>query len=156
MTSVCKGVKNDVKVEKSKHNSLGMCVSLKLNALCLLVHTRLSSIKRTAAPVLTHSHLFSRETATTLSVSVSFSTEVKSVCFQKQNVYEYIGVPLQVNATGVMPVIFSSSLLALPTALARYANSRPVEAFAAALNPSGPFYLPVCSISNACTGDLLS
>lgn len=50
---------------------------------------------------------------------------------------------LQVNATGVMPVIFSSSLLALPTALARYANSRPVEAFAAAFNPSGPFYLPV-------------
>ncbi|KAL0049767.1 hypothetical protein WJX82_009617 [Trebouxia sp. C0006] len=51
-------------------------------------------------------------------------------------------LPFKVNATGVMPVIFSSSLLALPTALARYANSRPVEAFAAALNPSGPFYLP--------------
>ena len=45
-----------------------------------------------------------------------------------------------------MPVIFSSSLLALPTALARYANSRPVEAFAAALNPSGPFYLPVSAL----------
>ncbi|DBA86616.1 hypothetical protein WJX77_001473 [Trebouxia sp. C0004] len=51
-------------------------------------------------------------------------------------------LPFKVNATGVMPVIFSSSLLALPTALARYANSPPVEAFAAALNPSGPFYLP--------------
>ena len=42
-----------------------------------------------------------------------------------------------------MPVIFSSSLLALPTALARYANAKPVEAVAAALNPSGPLYLPV-------------
>ena len=42
-----------------------------------------------------------------------------------------------------MPVIFSSSLLALPTALARYANYKPVEAVAAALNPSGPLYLPV-------------
>ena len=55
-----------------------------------------------------------------------------------------------------MPVIFSSSLLALPTALARYANSRPVEAFAAALNPSGPFYLPVSLLLDTCTGDLLS
>lgn len=45
-----------------------------------------------------------------------------------------------------MPVIFSSSLLALPTALARYANWKPVEAVAAALNPSGPLYLPVGSL----------
>lgn len=51
-------------------------------------------------------------------------------------------LPFKVNATGVMPVIFSSSLLALPTALARYANWKPVEAVAAALNPSGPLYLP--------------
>ena len=56
------------------------------------------------------------------------------------------GAMLQVNATGVMPVIFSSSLLALPTALARYANAKPVEAVAAALNPSGPLYLPVCCL----------
>ena len=54
-----------------------------------------------------------------------------------------MAVLLKVNATGVMPVIFSSSLLALPTALARYANAKPVEAVAAALNPSGPLYLPV-------------
>lgn len=42
-----------------------------------------------------------------------------------------------------MPVIFSSSLLALPTALARYAPSSPLQTFATALNPAGPFYLPV-------------
>ena len=47
-----------------------------------------------------------------------------------------------------MPVIFSSSLLALPTALARYANAKPVEAVAAALNPSGPLYLPVRQLSS--------
>jgi protein transport protein SEC61 subunit alpha len=29
----------------------------------------------------------------------------------------------QVNATGVMPLIFASSILALPTALARYTDS---------------------------------
>ena len=49
---------------------------------------------------------------------------------------------LQVNATGVMPVIFSSSLLALPASLARYTNSAAVEGAAAALSPSGSLYLP--------------
>ena len=50
--------------------------------------------------------------------------------------------PTQVNATGVMPVIFSSSLLALPQALARYAQLPALDAAAAALSPSGAFYLP--------------
>lgn len=63
-------------------------------------------------------------------------------------------VLLQVNATGVMPVIFSSSLLALPTALARYANWKPLEAVAAALNPSGPLYLPVGSHFNVTTSNI--
>lgn len=48
----------------------------------------------------------------------------------------------QVNATGVMPIIFSSSLLALPSSLARYANIPAVESAAAALSPSGSLYLP--------------
>lgn len=50
---------------------------------------------------------------------------------------------LQVNATGVMPVIFSSSLLAVPSALARYANIPALESAARALAPNGPAYLPV-------------
>jgi hypothetical protein len=50
---------------------------------------------------------------------------------------------VQVNATGVMPVIFSSSLLALPSALARYLNSAELEAAARAVSPAGPLYLPV-------------
>ncbi len=49
---------------------------------------------------------------------------------------------MQVNATGVMPVIFSSSLLALPSAVARFANQPAFESAARALSPSGPLYLP--------------
>lgn len=50
--------------------------------------------------------------------------------------------PSQVNATGVMPVIFSSSLLALPASLARYTNSPALEGAAQALSPAGSLYLP--------------
>lgn len=49
---------------------------------------------------------------------------------------------LQVNATGVMPVIFSSSLLALPASLARYTNYEALQGAAQALSPSGSLYLP--------------
>jgi hypothetical protein len=48
---------------------------------------------------------------------------------------------IQVNATGVMPVIFSSTLMSLPTGLARYAAW--LEPVAAALGPTGLLYLPV-------------
>ena len=41
-----------------------------------------------------------------------------------------------------MPVIFSSSLLALPSSLARYANVPALESAAVALSPSGALYLP--------------
>ena len=47
------------------------------------------------------------------------------------------------NATGVMPVIFASSLLALPTALARYAKIPALESAATQLSPTGALYLPV-------------
>lgn len=51
-------------------------------------------------------------------------------------------LPFKVNATGVMPVIFSSSLLALPSAVARYFNTPVIDKAAAALSPGGPLYLP--------------
>jgi preprotein translocase subunit SecY len=41
-----------------------------------------------------------------------------------------------------MPVIFASSLLALPSSLARYANVPALESAANALSPAGPLYLP--------------
>ena len=79
-----------------------------------------------------------------LVLSCNGVTHAISLCCPCCRVCLLMWLLLQVNATGVMPVIFSSSLLALPTALARYANTKPVEAVAAALNPSGPLYLPVC------------
>jgi len=51
-------------------------------------------------------------------------------------------LPFKVNATGVMPVIFSSSLLAVPSALARYASSPALEKAASSLSPGGSLYLP--------------
>lgn len=50
---------------------------------------------------------------------------------------------MQVNATGVMPVIFASSLLAAPQALVRFINTAPMIDFARAVAPTGPLYLPV-------------
>lgn len=57
--------------------------------------------------------------------------------------HENVHAHLQVNATGVMPVIFASSLLAAPTALARYFNTPAFATFAKAISPAGGFYLPV-------------
>ncbi|KAJ9511646.1 pre protein translocase secY subunit [Haematococcus lacustris] len=51
-------------------------------------------------------------------------------------------LPFKVNATGVMPLIFASSLLALPGALARYADSPLLDDVAKAVGPGGLAYLP--------------
>lgn len=71
-------------------------------------------------------------------IPMSYASRYRAGSLQRQ---AYL--PFKVNATGVMPVIFSSSLLALPSALARYANSPVLENAAAALSPNGAFYLPV-------------
>lgn len=47
------------------------------------------------------------------------------------------------NATGVLPVIFASSLLAVPSTLARFTHSSTLAGAANALGPGGAFYLPV-------------
>jgi len=52
-------------------------------------------------------------------------------------------LPFKVNATGVMPLIFASSLLGLPAAAARYFDTPALDAAAAAVSPGGPAYLPV-------------
>jgi len=55
-------------------------------------------------------------------------------------------LPFKVNSAGVMPVIFSSSLLAVPSALLRFTNIKGVGAVAQALGPGGKFYLPLSVI----------
>jgi preprotein translocase subunit SecY len=57
-------------------------------------------------------------------------------------------LPFKVNATGVMPVIFSSTLLSLPTGLSRYVPA--LEPAAAALGPTGLLYLPARPPAQAC------
>ncbi|XP_040374471.1 preprotein translocase subunit SCY1, chloroplastic isoform X2 [Rosa chinensis] len=51
-------------------------------------------------------------------------------------------VYVQVNSSGVMPIIFSTSSLALPGTLARFTSLAPLKTAAVALNPGGSFYLP--------------
>ncbi|CAG9462332.1 unnamed protein product [Pedinophyceae sp. YPF-701] len=51
-------------------------------------------------------------------------------------------LPFKVNATGVMPVIFSTSLLALPATLSRFTTVPALQEFAAAMSPAGSLYVP--------------
>ncbi|CAI9098684.1 OLC1v1035373C5 [Oldenlandia corymbosa var. corymbosa] len=51
-------------------------------------------------------------------------------------------LPFKVNSSGVMPIIFSTSSLALPGTLARFTGLSVLKKAAGALNPGGSFYLP--------------
>lgn len=51
-------------------------------------------------------------------------------------------LPFKVNATGVMPVIFSTSLLSVPSAIARFSGAEWLVGPAQSLAPGGPLYLP--------------
>ncbi|KAG0478284.1 hypothetical protein HPP92_013003 [Vanilla planifolia] len=51
-------------------------------------------------------------------------------------------LPFKVNSSGVMPIIFSTSSLALPGTLARFTGLGALKKAAFALNPGGTFYLP--------------
>ncbi|KAL8158799.1 hypothetical protein V2J09_000336 [Rumex salicifolius] len=51
-------------------------------------------------------------------------------------------LPFKVNSGGVMPIIFSTSSLALPGTLARFTGLNALKQAAVALNPGGSFYLP--------------
>ncbi|XP_022731726.1 preprotein translocase subunit SCY1, chloroplastic isoform X1 [Durio zibethinus] len=51
-------------------------------------------------------------------------------------------LPFKVNSSGVMPIIFSTSSLALPGTLARFTGISVLKKAAVALNPGGSLYLP--------------
>ncbi|CAA6662286.1 unnamed protein product [Spirodela intermedia] len=51
-------------------------------------------------------------------------------------------LPFKVNSSGVMPIIFSTSSLALPGTLARFTGIAALKNAAVALNPGGPLYIP--------------
>uniref|UniRef100_A0A0E0LSX4 Preprotein translocase subunit SECY, chloroplastic n=1 Tax=Oryza punctata TaxID=4537 RepID=A0A0E0LSX4_ORYPU len=51
-------------------------------------------------------------------------------------------LPFKVNSSGVMPIIFSTSSLALPGTLARFTGLDFLKKAALALNPGGAFYIP--------------
>ncbi|EPS66347.1 hypothetical protein M569_08427, partial [Genlisea aurea] len=51
-------------------------------------------------------------------------------------------LPFKVNSSGVMPIIFSTSSLALPGTLARFTGLSFLKDAAVGLNPGGPYYLP--------------
>jgi preprotein translocase SecY subunit len=51
-------------------------------------------------------------------------------------------LPFKVNATGVMPIILSSSILSLPITISRFYRNDFFQKLALNLSPSSPFYLP--------------
>ncbi|KAH9611492.1 hypothetical protein KSS87_005645 [Heliosperma pusillum] len=51
-------------------------------------------------------------------------------------------LPFKVNSAGVMPIIFSTSSLALPATVARFTGLNVLKNAAVALNPGGSFYIP--------------
>ncbi|KAL3700143.1 hypothetical protein R1sor_018165 [Riccia sorocarpa] len=51
-------------------------------------------------------------------------------------------LPFKVNSTGVMPIIFSTSLLQLPASVARFTGLAALQNLAVALYPGGPWYVP--------------
>jgi preprotein translocase SecY subunit len=52
-------------------------------------------------------------------------------------------LPFKVNSAGVMPIIFSSSLMALPATLARFTDNGAVTSVAKFIYPGGAGYIPV-------------
>ena len=52
-------------------------------------------------------------------------------------------LPFKVNSAGVMPIIFASSLMALPATLSRFVGSEGLSNAAAAFSNGGPLYLPL-------------
>ncbi|KAJ7530837.1 hypothetical protein O6H91_14G021300 [Diphasiastrum complanatum] len=51
-------------------------------------------------------------------------------------------LPFKVNSSGMMPIIFSTSLLALPSSIARFTGASSLKNAVIALNPGGTLYLP--------------
>ena len=70
-------------------------------------------------------------------IPINYSSRYQAGALARQSY-----LPFKVNATGVMPLIFASSLLGLPLALARYTDSPALDGAANALGPGGALYLP--------------
>eukprot|EP00850_Spirogloea_muscicola_P009670 SM000054S18156 [mRNA] locus=s54:589318:592545:- [translate_table: standard] len=62
--------------------------------------------------------------------------------FTSRGVTRAAYLPFKVNSTGVMPIIFSTSLLAAPVSLARFTGAGFLKSAAVALYPGGLLYLP--------------
>ena len=75
-------------------------------------------------------------------IPMNYASRYRNTALSRQSY-----LPFKVNATGVMPVIFSSTLLSLPTGLSRYLPW--LEPVAAAL---GPPACSTCRCGPGCTG----
>ena len=71
-------------------------------------------------------------------VPVNSASRYSAGTLAKQNYF-----PFKVNATGVMPVIFATSLLAAPPALVKLSGLDGASSAAQELSPGGTLYLPL-------------
>ena len=74
-------------------------------------------------------------------IPVNYSSSANNP-YARGNLARQSYLPFKVNATGVMPLIFASSLLTAPSVLARYSDNAFLEDLAKAVAPGGNFYLP--------------
>jgi preprotein translocase subunit SecY len=49
-------------------------------------------------------------------------------------------IPLRINASGVMPIIFAQSVLVVPGAIAQFSGNEAVRSFTERFNPGTPLY----------------
>ena len=68
---------------------------------------------------------------------INTASRYKAGALSKQNYF-----PFKVNGTGVMPVIFASSLLAVPPAILKFGNVGG-SGLVAQVSPGGALYLPL-------------
>ena len=73
-----------------------------------------------------------------MKIPMNYSTR-----FQAGGLAKSSYLPFKVNSAGVMPIIFASSLLALPATIARFAPNPVIIGAAKAVNPGGAAYVPV-------------
>jgi preprotein translocase subunit SecY len=71
-------------------------------------------------------------------VPVNTASRYQAGALSKQNYF-----PFKVNGTGVMPVIFATSLLAVPPAIVKFANMDSGSGLLGSLSPGGALYLPL-------------
>merc|ERR1712118_560484 len=73
-------------------------------------------------------------------MAINYATRTSETIVKKMGRSYYL--PFKVNATGVMPIILSTSVLGFPAIVSRYSNSEILQKLALSFSPTSPLYTP--------------